>query len=152
MLWQAAGVRLLHVPYSGGGPSMTALLAGQVDITAQAPGVASPHVKGGKVRVLGGWGAQRIKAMPDIPTFREQGWDVEFYIWSGMFAPAGAPGDVLGKLRAAVREAVQDAGFRTAMAGMETPINYLEGAEFESFLEKDSKRLAEVVRRMGKLE
>lgn len=152
MLWQAGGVKLLHVPYGGGGPSMAALLGGQVDITAQAPGVASPHVKGGKVRMLGGWGTQRIKAMPDLPTMKEQGFDVEFYIWSGLFAPAGTPADVLSKIRAAVRESVQDAGFRTAMAGMNTPINHLEGAEFESFLEKDSRRLAEVVRRMGKLE
>jgi tripartite-type tricarboxylate transporter receptor subunit TctC len=152
MLWQAAGVRLLHVPYSGGGPSMTALLAGQVDVTAQAPGVASPHVKGGKVRMLGGWGAQRIKAMPELATMKEQGFDVEFYIWSGLFAPAGTPPDVLAKLRAAVRESVQDTGFRTAMTGMDTPINHLDGTEFESFLDKDSKRLAEVVKRMGKLE
>ncbi|MSQ70374.1 MAG: tripartite tricarboxylate transporter substrate binding protein [Betaproteobacteria bacterium] len=152
MLWQAAGVKLLHVPYNGGGPSMTALLASQVDITAQAPGVASPHVKGGKVRMLGGWGAQRIKAMPDLPTMKEQGFEVEFYIWSGLFAPAGTPPEVLAKLRAAVRESVQDSGFRTAMAGMDTPINHLDGADFEAFLDIDAKRLAEVVKRMGKLE
>ncbi len=152
MLWQAGGVKLLHVPYAGGGPSMLALLAGQVDLTAQAPGVASPHVKGGKVRMLGGWGAQRIKVMPDLPTMKEQGFDVEFYIWAGLFAPAGTPPDVLAKLRSAVRDAVQDTGFRTAMTGMNTPINHLDGADFESFLEKDSKRLAEAVKRMGKLE
>ena len=152
MLWQAGGVKLLHIPYAGGGPSMTALLAGQVDLTAQAPGVASPHVRSGKVRTLGGWGAERIKAMPDLATMKEQGFDVEFYIWAGLFAPAGTPPDVLAKLRAAVRDAVQDAGFRTAMTGMNTPVNHLDGADFENFLEKDSKRLAEVVKRMGKLE
>jgi tripartite-type tricarboxylate transporter receptor subunit TctC len=90
--------------------------------------------------------------MPELATMKEQGFDVEFYIWSGLFAPAGTPPDVLAKLRAAVRESVQDTGFRTAMTGMDTPINHLDGTEFESFLDKDSKRLAEVVKRMGKLE
>lgn len=152
MLWQAAGVRMLHVPYGGGGPSMTALLAGQVDLTAQAPGVAAPHIKGGKVRALGGWGAQRIGAMPELRTMKEQGFDVEFYIWSAMFAPAGIPPDILAKLRTTMKDAVQDSAFRTAMSAMDTPINYREGAAFDSFLEMDTKRLAEVVRRMGKLE
>jgi tripartite-type tricarboxylate transporter receptor subunit TctC len=131
---------------------MTALLAGQVDLTAQAPGVAVPHIKSGKVRALGGWGAQRVRAMPELSTFREQGYDVEFYIWCGMFAPAGTPPDVLAKIRAAIKEAMQDPAFRNAMSAMDTPINYLEGADFENFLDKDGKRLAEVVRRMGKLE
>lgn len=152
MLWQAAGVEMLHVPYNGGGPSMTALLGGQVDITAQAPGTVAAHVKAGTVRILGTWGAERLKAWPDIPTFREQGLDVEFYIWSALFAPAGLPAAKLAELRLAARNAIQDAGFASAMATMNTPIRYLEGAELNSFLERDQKRLAGVIKAMGKLE
>jgi tripartite-type tricarboxylate transporter receptor subunit TctC len=131
---------------------MSALLGGQVEVTAQAPGVASPHVKSGKVRMLGSWGAQRLKAFPDVPTMREAGYEAEFYIWSGVFAPAGLPADVLGRLRGAVRDAVGDETFRKAMATMETPILHLQGAEFDAFLARDGKRLAEVIRRMGPLE
>jgi tripartite-type tricarboxylate transporter receptor subunit TctC len=152
MLAQSGGAKLLHVPFGGGGPAMSALLGGQVEVTAQAPGVASPHVKSGKVRMLGSWGAQRLKSFPDVPTLRESGYDVEFYIWSGVFAPAGVPTDILGRLRAGVREAVGDETFRKAMATMETPILHLQGAEFDAFLARDGKRLAEVIRRMGPLE
>lgn len=152
MLWQAAGVDLLHVPYNGGGPSMTALLGGQVDITAQAPGTVAAHVKAGTVRVLGTWGAERLKAWPEVPTFKEQGHDVEFYIWSGLFAPAGLPPAKLAQLRAAAKHATQDPGFIAAMATMNTPIRYMEGAELDRFLEQDQKRLAGVIKAMGKLE
>jgi tripartite-type tricarboxylate transporter receptor subunit TctC len=152
MLWQAAGVELLHVPYNGGGPSMTALLSGQVDMTAQAPGVAAPHLKAGTVRALGGWGAERLKLMPDVPTFKEQGFDVEFYIWSALFAPAGLPPAKLAQLRTAAKNSVQDPGFMGAMATMNTPIRYMDGAEFDKFLDADQKRMAAVVKNMGKLE
>jgi tripartite-type tricarboxylate transporter receptor subunit TctC len=152
MLWQAAGIDMLHVPYSGGGPSMTALLGGQVDVTAQGPGVAVPHLKSGAVRLLGGWGAERLKLLPEVPTFKEQGFDVEFYIWSALFAPAGLAPQKLEQLRAAVRKSVQDPVFQQAMAAMSTPIRHLEGAEFDRFIEQDAVRMAKVVRAMGKLE
>jgi tripartite-type tricarboxylate transporter receptor subunit TctC len=152
MLWQAAGVEMLHVPYAGGGPSMVALVAGEVDITAQAPGTVNAHVKSGKVRVLGTWGRERLKNFPDVPTFKERGLDVEFYIWSGLFAPAGVTPQKKAQLLTAARAAVHDPAFVTAMNGMNTPLHYLEGAELDKFLEQDQKRLAKVVKAMGKLE
>lgn len=152
MLWQAAGVEMLHVPYNGGGPSMTALLGGQVDVTAQAPGTVAAHLKAGTVRILGTWGAERLKSLPDVPTLKEQGFDVEFYIWSGLFAPAGLPAAKLAQLKAAARAATQDPVFVNAMNTMNTPIRYLEGSDLTKFLEKDQKRLADVVKGMGKLE
>ncbi|MDB5967098.1 MAG: tripartite tricarboxylate transporter substrate binding protein [Polaromonas sp.] len=152
MLWQSAGVDMLHVPYNGGGPSMTALLGGQVDITAQAPGTVAAHVKAGTVRVLGTWGAERLKSWPDVPTFKEQGFDVEFYIWSGLFAPAGLPPAKLAQLRTAAKRSTQDPGFVAAMTTMNTPIRYMEGAELDRFLEQDQKRLAVVIKAMGRLE
>jgi tripartite-type tricarboxylate transporter receptor subunit TctC len=152
MLWQAAGVDLVHVPYNGGGPSMTALLAGQVDVVAQAPGTAAAHQKAGTVRFLGTWGAERLKAYPDLPTMKEQGYDVEFYIWSGLFAPAGLSQAKLTQLRKAAKNSINDPGFIAAMGGMNTPIKYLDGADFEKFIAQDQKRLALVVKKMGKLE
>ena len=152
MLAQAAGVQFLHVPYKGGGPAMTAALAGEVAVTVQSPGVANPHVKSGRMRMLGSWGATRLASIAEVPTMKELGHDVEFYIWAALFAPAGMPPDVLARVRGAARQAVQDAKFRSSMAGMNTPINYLEGAEFDAFIAQDAKRLGEVVRRMGKVE
>lgn len=152
MLAQAAGVRFLHVPYQGGGPSMTALLAGNVEFVAQSPGVANPHVKAGKVRILASWGATRQPSIAEVPTMKELGYDVEFTIWAALFAPAGLPPDVFAKVRDAVRQTMQDSKFRASMNAMNTPISYLEGAELDNFIAKDEKRLGEVVRRMGKLE
>lgn len=152
MLWQNAGVHMLHVPFNGGGPSLTALLGRQVDLTAQAPGTVAPHLKSGAVRILGTWGAERLALFPEVKTFREQGFDVEFYIWSALFAPAGLSHDKLEKLRAAARSCVQDPHFVSAMAAMNTPIHYLEGAALQAYLDRDQQRLAAVVRKLGKLE
>jgi tripartite-type tricarboxylate transporter receptor subunit TctC len=152
MLAQAANVKLLHVPYKGGGPAMTALLAGETNLGAQSPGVSDPHIKAGKIRVLGSWAGARTASLPDVPTMKEQGFDVEFYIWAGVFAPAGLPPDVRERITAAVRQSAQDPEFVKALANVNTPVNYKEGREFDQFLETDTKRLAEVVRKMGKTE
>jgi tripartite-type tricarboxylate transporter receptor subunit TctC len=152
MLAQAADVKFVHVPYKGGGPAMTALLAGETNLGAQSPGVANPHLRSGKIRTLGSWAASRTAALPDVPTMKEQGFDVEFYIWAGVFAPAGLPADVRDRITVAVRQSVQDPDFQKAMAGVNTPIDHREGREFEVFMNADAKRLAEVVQKMGKTE
>ncbi len=150
MFAQAAGIELLHVPYKGGGPSMMAALAGEVMLTAQAPGVANPHVQSGRMRLLATWGGERIATLADVPTLKEHGVNAEFYIWSALFAPAGVPQEVATRLRTVSRQVVQEQAFRTAMSNMNTPIDFREGAELEAFLDSDGKRLAEVVRKMGK--
>ena len=150
MFAQAAGISLLHVPYKGGGPAMSAALGGEVMITAQSPGVANPHVKSGKMRLLGSWGGKPIPTLADVPTMKELGFDAEFYIWAALFAPAALPQEVATRLRSVARQVVQEQDFRRAMQGMNTPIDYREGAEFQTFLDSDSRRLAEVVRKMGK--
>src|SRR5687767_9408581 len=150
MLAQAAGIQLLHVPYKGGAPAMQAALANEVMFTIQSPGVANPHVRSGKFRLLASWGGKRIATLPEVPTLREQGYPAEFYIWAAMFGPKGLPADIAERLRTVSRQVANDPEFRKAMAGMNTPIDYRDGAEFQAFLEADSKRLADVVRRMGK--
>ncbi len=152
MLLQSAGVQMIHVPYKSGGEAMTALLAGQVDVTAQAPGVANSQVKAGKARVLGSWGTKRTKELPDVPTFKEQGYDVEFYVWSALFAPSETPPDIVTRLRKAVKEAIHESVFTNAMTGMGAPIEYLDAPEFQMSMEREGKRLADTVRRMRKIE
>ena len=121
-------------------------------LTAQSPGVGNQHIKAGKVRVLGSWAGARTTALPDVPTMKEQGFDVEFYIWAAVYAPAGLPADLRERLVAAVRQATQDPEFQKSMANVNTPINFKEGQEFDSFVQTDTNRLAEVVRKMGKTE
>jgi tripartite-type tricarboxylate transporter receptor subunit TctC len=153
LLQHAAGIKLRHVPYAGAGPALTAILGGHVDALASGPAVVLPHIKAGKLRALAGWGDKRVAALPEVPTFKELGYpDAEFYIWAGLFAPRGTPEPVLTRLRETVRAAVQEPEFKAAMDKLETPIAFKQGEEFRKFFEADARRLAEGVRKVGRIE
>ena len=153
MLSQAAGVKMLHVPFTGAGPAIVALLGGQVDALATGPSTVTGHVRGGKVRVLATWGeAGRHPAFPDVPTLKELGYDVQFSQWTGLFVPAGTPEPVVARLREAARAAVQDPQFKAALAKVETPIQYLDQPQFAAFWSADARKLASVVQRIGHVE
>ena len=153
LLSHAAGVKLRHVPYGGAGPALTAILGGHVDALASGPAVVLPHIKSGKLRPLAGWGDKRVAALPEVPTFRELGYaDAEFYIWAGLFAPKGTPEPVLAKLRDTLRAAVAEPEFKAAMDKLETPVAFKQGAEFQKFFDTDARRLADGVRKAGKIE
>jgi tripartite-type tricarboxylate transporter receptor subunit TctC len=152
MFANAAGIKLFHVPYQGGGPAVRALLAGEVQALASGPAAAVGQILAGKMRALAGWGDKRLALMPDLPTFQELGYkDVEFYIWAGVVAPAATPAAAQHKLRAAVRAAVSDSLFSGAMAKVRTPVNYLDAPEFQRFWHADAKRLSAAVHKIGKV-
>jgi tripartite-type tricarboxylate transporter receptor subunit TctC len=152
MFASAAGIKMFHVPYQGGGPAVAALLGGQVHALASGPAAAVGQIKGGKMRALAGWGDKRLPLFPDLPTFKELGYkDVEFYIWSGVLAPAATPAPVLLRLREAVRAAVADPQFKGAMDKVQTPISYLDAPEFAKFLAIDAARLKVAVEKIGKV-
>ena len=148
----AAGIKLFHVPYGGGGPAVTALLGGQVEALASGPAAAVGQIKGGKMRALASWSDKRLAMLPDIPTFKELGYDAEFYIWSGVFAPAATPAPIVSKLREAVRAAATSPEFKTAMEKVSTPVSYLDAPEFAKYWERDAKRLAVAVEKIGRVE
>ncbi len=148
----AAGIKLFHVPYQGGGPAVTALLGGQVEALASGPAAAIGQIKGGKMRALASWSDKRLALLPDLPTFKELGYDAEFYIWSGVFAPAATPAPVLARLREAVRNGANDPDFRGAMAKVATPVAYLDAPEFQKYWDADARRLAVVLEKIGKAE
>lgn len=153
MLSQAAGVKMLHVPFTGAGPAIVALLGGQVDALATGPSTVTGHVRGGKVRVLATWGdSGRHPAFPDVPTLKELGYDVQFSQWTGLFVPAGTPEPVVAKLREAARAAVQDPAFKSALAKVETPIQYLDQPQFAAFWHDDARKLASAVQRIGRVD
>ena len=148
----AAGIEMKHIPYAGGGPALIALLSGQVDVGLLGPSVASAQIKAGKLRPLASWGGKRLAALPDLPTLKELGYNVEYTIWSGLFAPTGTPAPVMKTLRDAVRAMVADEEFKASMVKIETPINYLDAPEFRKFWDDDARRLIDVVRKIGKIE
>jgi len=147
-----AGIRLLHVPYSGAGPAVVGLLGGNVDAISSGPSTVVGHVKAGKIRVLASWGEARHPALPDVPTFKELGYSIQFSQWAGLFVPAGTPEPVQARLREAARAAVQDEMMKNIFARIETPLQYLDAPEFAKFWEGDARMLAEIVKRIGKVE
>jgi tripartite-type tricarboxylate transporter receptor subunit TctC len=147
---QAAGIKLRHLPTTGGGPAMTALLGGHAMVSALSTGAVTPQVKGGKLRVLANSGNKRLAAYPDTPTLKELGYDVEVYLWTGLFAPKHVPAHVVKTLREATRKAVQDDEFKTASEKMQMPPAYQDADEFKAWWDKDAEMLAAAIRRMGK--
>ncbi|RPJ38988.1 MAG: tripartite tricarboxylate transporter substrate binding protein [Deltaproteobacteria bacterium] len=153
MFTHAAGIKMRHIPTGGGGPALTSLLGGHVDALSGGPNVSIPHIKAGTLRVLANWGAKRLAALPDVPTMKELGYkDVEFYIWSGFFAPAATPPSAIKILREATAKAVQAPEFKAAMEKMDTPIYYLDSPEFQKFWDQDAERLIKAVRNIGKVQ
>jgi tripartite-type tricarboxylate transporter receptor subunit TctC len=148
-----AEIKLNHVPYRGAGPALNDLIGGQIKALASAPGVLKAQADAGKIRVLANFGTERVPAFPDVPTFRELGFaDVEFYIWGGLFVPRATPAEVVMRLREAMREAMADPETRRVFEAAGSPPAYLDQAEFSAFITKDSARLIEAVRKIGRVD
>ncbi len=152
MFSQSAGIKLLHVPYTGAGPAVVALLGGNVDALATGPSTVIQHVKAGKVRVLGSWGDKRLASLPDVPTLTESGFDAVFFQWAAIFAPAGTPEPIVAKLRDAARATAADPTFNSVLATVQTPVQYLDAPEMRKFWEADAKKLGDAVHKVGKVE
>ena len=153
MFASAAGIKLLHVPFQAAGPAVKALLGGEVQALASAPGVLKAHVDAGTVRVLANWGAERIASFPDLPIFKELGLaDVEFYIWAGLFAPKDVPEPIVTRLGEAMKTAMALAETTKAFEAAGSPPAYLDADAFQRFIEADGSRLIAAVKRIGKVE
>jgi tripartite-type tricarboxylate transporter receptor subunit TctC len=152
MFAHTADIKLLHVPFTGGGPAVIALLGGQVDALSTGPSTVLQHVKAGKVRVLASWGDHRLASLPEVATLTESGYNAVFFQWSALFAPAGTPEPVIARLRDAARAAAADSRFVGTLATVETPVQYLDAPELRRFWDADAKTLADAVQRVGKVE
>lgn len=104
----ATGVKALHVPYQGSQQAMTALLAGEVDFAFETAAVALPHIRAGKLKALATPSPQRLRELPDVPTLQESGYkDLVAEGWMGVFAPAGTPAPVIGRLADALAKVIR---------------------------------------------
>jgi len=151
ILAHAANLKMVHVPYSGGGQQINALLAGHVDATMQTPGAIAGQIAAGKLRILASMSRERVPSLPDVPTASELGFNGQFYLWTGMFVPAGTPDAIVNRLRSSVKEASGHALFKTAMEGLNTPVQYLDSDDFVRFIVEDTKRLDTVLTSMGEI-
>ena len=152
MILQAAGAKMRHLPTAGGGPATTAVLGGHADLWCSTIGPATPHVKSGKFRALAVTSAARQQYFPDVPTLKELGYDVEYYLWIGLFAPKATPAPVLKAWRDAARQAVEDPAFKSALEKVQSPLAYQDADDFKAWWDADAARLAEVIKKIGKAE
>jgi len=152
MFLHAAKLKMRAVHTTGGGPAITALLGGHVEMTVGGPAAIASHVKAGRLRPIVSWGAKRSEAFPDVLTFKEQGYDIEYYIWAGMFAPRGTPEPVMKTVRDAVHKDVEDPDFKSTMTKINSPIQYMDAPEFAKYWAADAKRLGEAVKAIGRVD
>jgi tripartite-type tricarboxylate transporter receptor subunit TctC len=143
-------LRLRHLPTNGGGPAIVAILGNNAQVTTQTVSATLPHIKAGKLRPLANFGGTRSKALPDVPTLKELGYDVEYYLWAGLFAPRGTPGEIVTTLRAAIGKAAQSPEYQTALANAGLELAYLDGPDFQKFWDVDGARTDEAVIAIGR--
>ncbi len=142
----AAGIKLTHVPYKGGGPAMTDLMAGHVDILFASVLEGSGHVKAGKLKALAVSSATRSPALPDVPTLAEAGIaNSESGSWIGMFAPAGTPQTIIDKIAADIKEAVAQNDTRQTLIGQGATPWSTTPAELKAIIDRDRVRYGKVI-------
>ena len=152
MLKAEAGFRMTHIPYTGAGPAVIALLGGQVDALASGPSTIVQQIQAGKLRALAHWGEQPLSALPDVPSLKQLGHPVRFAQWSALFVPAGTPDEIVRKLRAAAAKAAADPTVRQVIAKAGSPVEYLDAPEFQSYWNADAAEMTKAVRAVGKVE
>ena len=152
ILAQNAGIQLTHVPFTGAGPAVLALLGGQIEAVSTGPATVLQQVKAGKIRVLAHWGNGKLEALPDVPALKDTGYNAEYAQWSGLFIPAGTPEPIAQRLRTAAKFAANDPKVKEVINNAGSPILYMDSPEFEKYVQSDVKRMTEVVKKIGKLE
>jgi len=152
MLKASADFRMTHIPYTGAGPAVLALLGGQVDAIASGPSTVAQQIKAGKLRALAHWGDRPLQSLPEVPSLKSLGQPVQFAQWSALFVPAGTPTDVVQKLRAAARKAALDPAVLQTINRAGSPIEYLDAPEFQTYWDIDAGLMTEAVRKIGKVE
>ncbi|WP_198371192.1 Bug family tripartite tricarboxylate transporter substrate binding protein [Roseomonas rosulenta] len=131
----AAGVEMLHVPFSGGAPSLQALLSGTVDLAVLAPEETGGMVQSGEIRALAVCSAERIPILPEVPTLREAGFDVVVENMKGLNAPAGLPDEIYASLHDRFRRALQEPAWRGFLDRTGTFEGYLDGPGYQAAMD-----------------
>jgi tripartite-type tricarboxylate transporter receptor subunit TctC len=148
----AGGLKLRHLPTNGGGPALTSLLGNNAQALASSVSACLAQIKAGKVRPLALFGAQRSKALPDVPTMKELGYDVEYYLWVGMFAPKGTPDSVVTYLRDTFKKAANSDQFKGALTNLGQELDYLDQPEFAKFWDTDAARIEDAIHQIGRVQ
>jgi len=148
----AGGLKMRHLPTQGGGPALTAFLGNNAQVLCSSISASLAQIKAGKARALASFGGKRSKALPDVPTLKELGYDLEYYLWVGLFAPKGTPEPAVAYLRKALQQAANSAQFKTALTNLGQELEYMDQPEFQKFWDDDAKRIEAAVQTIGRVE
>ena len=148
----AGDLQMRHLPTNGGGPAVTAVLGGNVSFFLSPTSIALPHIRAGKVNALAVSSAKRIKSLPDVPTFKEQGYDLEYYFWVGLFAPKGTPAPIINTLREGVNKAAHSKQFLDTLDNLGQELAYMDQPEFTTFWAADAKRQEDAINAIGRVQ
>jgi tripartite-type tricarboxylate transporter receptor subunit TctC len=147
---QKADIKMRHLPTRGGGPALTAFLGNNAQCLVSSISAAMTQIKAGKARPLAMFGGKRSKALPDVPTMKELGYDLEYYLWVGLFAPKGTPDNVIKVLREASDKAAHTDVFKNAMTNLGQELDYMDQPAFAKFWANDAAKIEAAVRAIGK--
>jgi tripartite-type tricarboxylate transporter receptor subunit TctC len=149
MFARTAGIELTHVPYKGTAPALQALAGGEVSAISTVAADIGTLVRGGKARLLAVSGEKRMSAFPDVPTFRESGYDLVALPWYAMFAPTGTPQEAIDKYSQAAIAAMHDHSLRAKLEQMGLEPTGLGPAELARILRADYEKWGPVIRASG---
>lgn len=144
-----AGVELTHVPYKGNSAALTDLLAGRIQLFAGSPAAVVEYIAAGKLKALGITSRERLPDMKNMPTFIEQGFDVEAQAWFGLLAPKGTPAAVVKKLNAVIVEAMKSPEVKASFARLGYDVATDTPEEFTAFIKADYDKWKDVVPKTG---
>jgi tripartite-type tricarboxylate transporter receptor subunit TctC len=151
LFMKAAGIQMRHLPTNGGGPALTAILGNNAQVLVTSIAAANAHIKAGKLRALACLSEKRAASLPDVPTMKEQGFDVLFSLWVGLFAPKGTPEPIIKTLRDDSKKAVDTEQFKKAIDNIGDVVAYLDQPDFTKFWDADAKRVEAAVQSIGKV-
>ncbi|MBI2224757.1 MAG: tripartite tricarboxylate transporter substrate binding protein [Betaproteobacteria bacterium] len=146
---EAATFKTSWVPYQGGGPALTAVAGGHIDAAATNPGNVKPFIEAGKVRVLAISSDRRLEDFPDVPTYKERGWDVVRYQWRGIMARAGTPKPVIDRLASTIQKAQQTTEWKNYLRQV-VQLDGFQGPDaFRAQLVQDMQEMEAVKKKLG---
>ncbi len=148
----AGDLQMRHLPTNGGGPAVTAVLGGNVSFFLSPTSIALPHIRAGKVNALAVSSAKRTKSLPDVPTFKEMGYDLEYYFWVALFAPKGMPVPIINTLRQGVDKAAHSKQFLDTLDNLGQELAYMDQPEFTKFWAADAKRQEDAINAIGRVQ
>jgi tripartite-type tricarboxylate transporter receptor subunit TctC len=147
---KAAGVKFNHIPFSGGGPSVTAILGGHVNAVVVSPPEGIEQVKAGRLKIIALFAAKRFEMFPDVPTVKEQGIDFVMGMWRGLVAPKGTPPDAIKKLHDAFKQGMDDPAFRKNAKDMAVNLHYLGPEAYGKLMASEHELYGKLIKEIKK--